>query len=510
MPKSKSPDIEAKVDGAPSDPGDASFDMHRRSPSQTEILGLDELLVPSSITNVRKPIAAIHAIPLKPGGQTLNSMRLFDALITMAQIDARKLSRDEIEAIRVDRRSPLITARIADLAQLAGIPGKNYNRIYEELQDLYSMDFAWNAVGEDNEVEFEMKAHFLASFGVGKGAKRGLVRFAFPPEVLAFILEPKYWATLSLQVMQGLKTATSYALWQKAWRYINTNAKMTAELPTATWIELIVGPSRYVVNEPNGTKTVLNYGDFKRRVLVDAIERINSVQALSHTLRLKESRSGNKVTRLRFIFEPKTVHRLDLPLTWSKDMIDVLKSIGFSDPEISTMSESTSREEVSDALVRLKDSTAKARAQGRPITSFKSYFNGILANVTAGSALGDIDHDQIEAQARQQDAERQAEERQKRQQEAFAQHQAKVFNETLFELPDAQRDALFNEFSETVEGKRAERLLKNGWTVRSAGALALLRSWMLATKPEQHRSLLPNPEDRAFDAWLLWRLDQAS
>ncbi len=492
------------------DDGDRDFDMRRRSTEQPSLFATEDLIIPDTLRSVRKAVSAIHAAPAKAEhNQSLNSRRLFDAFILVAQIDCRK--RDGlVERICKERVSPEFVTRVTDLARLAGIPGKNYVRIYEELDHLYEMDLKWNIVGEDADVQWEMRSHFLSSLGYGKGHRRGSIRFSIDPSILAILLEPSNWATLSLQAMKGLGTAASYALYQNAWRYVNTHAKVTAALPTATWIELLMGHSRYVVDEPGQDKRVVNYGDFKRRVLLDAINRVNETQALSYTLELKELRSGTRVSKLQFKFVPKKQASLGLPMTWPDDVLRVLGSIGFAAAEIEDLSQAHSYEVVAETLVRLKAAEDRLKTNGRSITSKKSYFNGILANIASGGTQDDLNDAKIEAEAKVQDAQRQAEARSERRKGEFAKHQAAVFTTKLFELPDAEREHLLKEFEATKAGANARRLIdKGGWQAKNTGALACLRTWLAEDRPSYLDQLYVNPEDKGFDAWLAWRLDNA-
>ena len=485
------------------------FSMRFRNVDQASLFPTEDLIIPDTLRHMRKAVAAIHAIPSDAKhAHTLNSARLFDACIHIAQIDFKKQDRGRIERLKTERSSPLFDARITDIAKLAGIPGKNYVRLYKELDNLYEMSFHWNAVGEDAQVEWKMKSHFLTSLGYGEGHKRGRIRFAIEPSVLQFVLEPSNWATLSLQALHGLGTAASYALFQNTWRYVNTHAKVTAPLPTATWIELLVGKSRYVVEDADGSKRVEGYGDFKRRVLLDAIRRVNEVPALSYTLELKESHSGNRVSRLQFKFIPKKSMGLDMPLSWPPELIQVLNSIGMDDKEIHDLSQSNSQEALTEALLRLKDSESRMKGLGKQIVSKKAYLHGILANIAAGVAESEIDHDRIESEAKQQEALRAADERKERTQRAFDKHQAEVFSGKLFELGNDDRLKLLSTFDATPEGERSRILTgKHGWSPKSVGALSILKGWVLKNEPDWAARLLPNPEDRSIEAWMAWKLD---
>lgn len=483
--------------------------MRQRPSEQPLLFPTSDLIIPDTLRSLRKAVSAIHATPAKAEhNQSLNNRRLFDACILLAQIDCRQ--REGLVDRIKQRYSPMFETRVTDLARLAGIQGKNYTRIYEELDQLYEMTLRWNVVGEDAEVQWEAKSHFLSHLGYGKGMKRGHIRFAIEPSILEIVLEPSNWATLSLQAMKGLGTAASYALYQNAWRYVNTHAKVTAALPTETWIELLIGHSRYVVNDPVRGKRVVNYGDFKRRVLLDAIRRVNDTAALGYTLELKELRSGTRVSKLQFKLVPKKQESLGLPMIWPDDVLRVLAAIGFTSAEIDDMSQAHSYEVVAEALVRLKAAEGRVRAEGGSITSKKAYFNGILANLASGGSEEDLNIESIEAEARAQEALQADQARQSRRKEEFAKHQAAAFSAHLFAMPDADRARLIDEFEATKAGVNARPLIaKGGWQPKNAGAIACLRSWLGEHQPAALDAFYPNPEDRNFDAWLAWRLDRA-
>lgn len=490
------------------DPEDRGFDMRRREPDQPSLFPTEDLIIPETIRSIRKAVSAIHATPLRPEhSQSLNSRRLFDACILVAQIDFRKRDKQMLERVRTERLSPMFETRVTDLARLAGIPGKNYERIYEELDQLFEMILRWNIVGEDSEVEWEMKSHFLSSLGYGRGHKRGLIRFSIDPSILGIVLEPSNWATLSLQAMEGLGTAAGYALYQNAWRYVNTHAKVTAVLPTATWVELLMGHSRYVVDDPEQGKRVVNYGDFKRRVLMDAVRRVNDIQALSYTLELKEYRSGTRVSKLQFKFIPKKQPSLGLPLTWPEDVLRVLERLDFTQSEIENLSQVHSYEEVADSILRLKAAENRLKAAGRPINSKKSYFNGILANIASGAVGDDLDHEKIEAESKAQEAQLAAELRHARLKKDFSKHVADVFSTKLYELDAVERDEIIRSFEASPSAAKAQLLIKNGWSAKSVGALSILRGWLATDRPEVLDRILTNPEEKSFDAWMAWRLD---
>lgn len=494
------------------DPGEDGFVTRRHSSdavqAQPSLFSTEDVIIPSTIKSMRKAVSAIHATPFKAEhNHTLHTRRLFDACILVAQLDFRKRDRQQVERMRAERVSPIFEVRITNLARLAEIPGKNYQRLREDLDRVYEMDLKWNMLGEGGKLEWSMKSHFLASLGIGEFDKAGLIRFTIDPSILEIVLEPRHWAVLSLQAMASLGTAASYALFQNCWRYIGTQAKVTAALPTETWIMLLLGHTRYVKEDPKTKKLTIQYGEFKRRCLTDAIARVNDVQALSYTLELKEILSGNRVSKLQFRFIPKKQESLGLPLTWPADGLQVLEQLGFSELEIGDMSQAHSYEEVAESIVRLKTSVARTRAAGKPITSRKAYFLGILSNVADGASDDELEHEKIEAEVQLREAERHAKERQDRAKEGFAKHQGGVFAVRLFELDSEFRASLFADFEASAEGQKHKLLLEKGWSPKNVGALSVFKAWLAEAHADTHGLLLCNPEDKSLEAWMAWRLD---
>lgn len=486
--------------------------LTRRNDSlaQPSLFPTEELIIPPGLMQMRKSVSAVYAVPLKVEHEhTLNTRRLFDACILIVQLDMKKRGRDEATRIVRERISPIFEVTSKVLTNLAGIPGKNLQRVYEAMERLFEMELAWNVLGDDDQVQWRWKAHLFSTLGIGQGPSAGRIRFSMDPEILRLFLEPSIWANLSLQVMQHLPTASAWALYQTCWRYITTEQKTTAALPVKTWIELLVGPSRYVKVGPDG-REIINYADFKRRTLLDAMERVNSVAALAYTLELKEYTSGKKVIKLQFRFIPKQQQSLSLPTLWTQELLDVLANIGFSDTEISELSQVYEREVVVDSLKRLAESEARRKAAGKPVVHRKEYLKGILANVAKGAG-DDADADeQLAVRVQAEQEQRLSEQRQERLKEAFAAHQATQFQSNLAQLPDVARRKLIGEFEAGEDGQKTKLLWQSkGWE-RNAPAMAVLRGWMQRSRPELLDLLLPSPQDRSFESWMAWRLDEAS
>lgn len=494
---------------APSSDGDF-LTRKNESLAQPSLFPTEELIIPPGLLQMRKSVSAVYAAPLKVEHEhTLNTRRLFDACILIVQLDMKKRGRDEAARIVRERISPVFEVTAKALTTLANIPGKNLQRVYEAMERLFEMELAWNLLGDDNQVAWRWKAHLFSTLGIGQGSSAGRIRFSMDPEILRLVMEPSIWANLSLRAMEHLPTASAYALYQATIRYVTTEQKVTAALPVKTWIELLVGPSRYVKTGPDG-KEVINYADFKRRTLLDAMERVNAVPALAYTLELKEYTSGKKVTKLQFRFIPKQQQSLNLPTLWTQELLDLLASIGFGDAEISELSQAYEREVVVDSLKRLAESESRRKAAGKPVVHRKEYLKGILANVAKGAGDDAEAEEQLAARVQAEHEQRLSEQRQARLKEAFAAHQAAQFQAGLVQLQEAARRKLIADFEASDEGRKTQLLWqRKGWD-RNAPAMAVLRGWMQHARPEMLDLLLPAPQDRSFESWMAWRLDETS
>lgn len=466
----------------------------------------DDLVLPDNVLRMRKAVAAIHAVPVKSSDSpSLNTRRIFDALILTAQMDIRRRGPEMMERIRGERVSPFFEVRITELVRLAGIKGKNYQRVYEELDEICDMKLQWNVVREDATVEWQMRAHFLSTYGRGKGAQAGLIRFSIDPAILEIVLDPANWANLSLNVLRGMPTAASYQLYQNVWRYIGTAQKVTAALPVETWIELILGPSRFVkTDDKTGKKTVVDYGDFKRRYLVDAIDRVNSTPALEHTIELKEFRSGNRVAKLQFKFHRKTQQRLELPMAWDDALVDRLRVMGFSPQEISEMSQAHTADRVTQALLALASARDRMEKAGEKMVTPKGYLEGILKRLPAGGASAGDGPQATEQEAEQQRLQQQQRREQERAQqlvEEFNQYHRECFYHAMVD-GDAtivqQCRAAFEASPQFATNRFV--IERFGW--ESTAVMGVLNNWLRANAPKLYEQLMPEPMEREFDAWL--------
>jgi Initiator Replication protein len=496
------------VGATPQVQSDSEFEVKSRL-NQPSLFPDEDFIIPDSLRTFRKSHSMIQSIALNRS-HTLNTRRLMDAASIIVQLECRKRGPEFIERIFKDRVSPMFETRVTELAALANIPGKNYVRLREDMRNLYEMDFAWNVMGDDGQIEWDARSHYLSYLAMGQGDKSSIIRFAMDPAILSLILEPKLWARFHLASKVGIGSSAAYALWQFAYRYLGNPSKVTAAIPVDTMIEMLVGPSKYVKRSDG--KVTVAYGEFKRRCLNDAIARVNDIPSLTHKLELKEIYSGKRVAKLQLKFVPKLQAALDLaPLAWPKEVIDLLTSIGYTAEDQSILAQAHSFIVIADSIERLAGAEQRIRARGDAVFSRKALFDTILDNVAKGAALAEITDEAITTEARVRESERIALERNERMESAFSAHQRRVFNTNFSDsMSPAARDVLISKFLKS-EGEKLSvlPLLSRGWSASNVGLMTIFRTWLQETDPESHNALLPAPEDRSIEAWKSWKLESS-
>ena len=490
------------------------YEVLRMNEPELGLFMPDELFVGQSLGNYRKPVAAIHSVPeRRDASLKLSARKLMEALPLAVQLDLRSRRKDEaqelVRKIREDRATPLFEIRTKELGRLAGLAVSNMDRIHELLAELVGFKFIWNVLGEDGQAEYESVAAFLIRRDKGVGARRGYTRFAFEPEILLWFLEPQMWAKLSWTVMSSLGghgngpgQEAAFGLYQNIWRYITTHAKLTPAHDTATWIDFILGPSRFVQVDANGKKTVVDYKDFKRRYLLPGLAILNAHPALNHTAECKEEFSGRRVARLRFHFHEKRQESFDIPLGWPPAALKQLEEIGFSEKDIVTLSQLYPYDQVAEALKRLPGAEQRTLAAGSRVYSRKAFFNGILVNVAKGEMQNAGEEAKIRRDAEKRQSEEDEAQRMRTLTEKFRTHQRGLILTALQGISEGERAALFEEHLAADPGARVLFKAANP----GAGYLSSFTNWVTKAKPELIDAWLVEPKDRTFQSWLAWRV----
>lgn len=137
----------------------------------------------------------------------------------------------------------------------------NVERIHDTLAELVGFTFIWNVLGEDNQVAYGKRLRLFLFGGIAaEGARRGYTRLRLSRRCFSGFFEPKDVGQFDVGGDRridrdgGLGQEAAFGLYQSTWRYIGTSAKLTPALDVHTWIDLIIGPSRFVQVNARGAR----------------------------------------------------------------------------------------------------------------------------------------------------------------------------------------------------------------------------------------------------------------
>lgn len=168
---------------------------------------------------------------------------------------------------------------LATLKKLSGIESTNNTQLKQALDGLVHAVVKFNILGKDNKEIWGVFA-LLA----GATIKNGIVEFGFAPQIHKTLLNPQIYTALDLNVIKGLDSKYSIAIYELARDYINVEIpKMTIE----TFRELMG------IEE----KQYKNSAHLKQKVIDPAVNEVTEKTEIAVTYDLL--RKGRKVTAIK-------------------------------------------------------------------------------------------------------------------------------------------------------------------------------------------------------------------
>ena len=178
------------------------------------------------------------------------------------------------------------TFEIKDFLNICGLTNKNYTQLKKIIKEL--ADKSWWML-DDKENEYVVR--WLDTVRIEKG--KGTIKLRFHREMMPFLIdlsaEETFITKYQLKYILPMSSAYSIRLYEILKSYSNRK----------NWFFDIDDIKRLL-----DCKHYKNYNDFKKRVLIPAIEEINKYTDIyvSH----EEHRDGRKVYKISFYFDEKT------------------------------------------------------------------------------------------------------------------------------------------------------------------------------------------------------------
>jgi plasmid replication initiation protein len=200
---------------------------------------------------------------------TAQQRKAFNALIYIA----RSILKDNPQTYK-------FTIDLATLKKLIGIESTTNNiQLKQALDGLTRTVIKFNILGKDNK-----KIWGVFALLAGATIENGIVEFGFAPQIHETLLNPRIYTALDLNIIKGLDSKYSIALYELARDYINV------EIP---------GMSIEIFRELMGIEEdqYKNSNDLKRYVIAPSVSEVSEKTEIDVTYNLL--RKGRKVTGIK-------------------------------------------------------------------------------------------------------------------------------------------------------------------------------------------------------------------
>ena len=202
------------------------------------------------------------------------------------------------------------------------------------------------------------------------------VSWAFPPEIMAMVVDPDRYAVWNLRVTSQLSTYCALALYEICARYRDNPSGVTSRKPCEWWIDALSGSA------PAEGKKRREWRKFKLEKINRAVEEISSETDLEIEL-VEHRKGGRAVEEIQFVVRKKQkVQQLTNSVTIDATLILHAERLGLGDKA----SEQLIRQ-YGEVLFKDKLDMLAARLQNptlTPVNNAFAWLSGVLKNAHLG------------------------------------------------------------------------------------------------------------------------------
>lgn len=237
----------------------------------------------ASLPALRKPNEVLVMIS-KDKGMTAVARKLYTVLLWEAQQQMRSLG-------RVPEATHLFEMPLRRALLLAGSSTESRTLAQGYLREMRKMAMTWEAPGTTNGPEWrDMALLSQAAFEMRHGER--LVQWAFPPDLIKALLDPKLWTLQDLPILARLESYGAIALYDICSRYKNNPSGVTNRASPAWWVSAL-----------SSSPKKREWRKVKNESVLAAIAEINEKSDIE--VELLEHRQGRAVTEVQFAVRKK-------------------------------------------------------------------------------------------------------------------------------------------------------------------------------------------------------------
>lgn len=312
-------------------------------------------------SELRKPHEMIVMLP-RSKRVTLTGRLLYNAMLHVSQ--------NRLQSLEVMPSADfMFEAPLPALLRTTGSSGEDRTAAKRYLREMRSLEVDWESTAPGDGVKWRGFS-MLAEVAIELRGGENWVSWAFPPTIMTALRDPTRWARIDLDVLAGLSTYASVALYEICARYRDNPGGVTSRKPTQWWIDALG-------HGPAGTDR-REWRKVKSEKVKPAIEEISRQTDLE--IELIEHKTGRMVTEVQFSVRRKRELRSRMRVAGPVDASLVLRaeSLGIREIKLDALVTEFGADLVREKLALLEQRAA--RNERDAINNAYAYLRASLRN----------------------------------------------------------------------------------------------------------------------------------
>ena len=186
---------------------------------------------------------------------------------------------------------------LKDIREYLGSSSNNTEFIKDTLDALKNYPIKWNVLDQSGNEDW-VTSSVIAEARV----KDGWVYYVYGPFLRERLASPEVYALLDLRIQQSFTTEHALKLWENCFRFVKVGS--TGDITLEKWKELLL--------QGDPVQSYPEFKDFKRYVLIPAIEQVNTISNIRITPHYIKEQAGRKIVAIRFDVEQANQSSLNL------------------------------------------------------------------------------------------------------------------------------------------------------------------------------------------------------
>lgn len=318
--------------------------------------------------NVIRPMGTLTMIP-KLGNLSLVGRKLFNTLIYSTQMQVWC----NMAVGRPLLATDTFTSPLDELAKLLEVDNTDVfcRNVKQTLEEIRACQMDMLSPSDSLEKITFHNMSLLSTAKIYSINRRAHISWAFPPEILAAIIEPDYYTTLKLSIIGKLKTYRGIAMYEICSRFKNNPSGATSWQTVDWWMDALQASKDENIQKRDWRKFKYKYLNPKNP---DLLEEINTNTDLDISLEEDGARPV-KLVRFRVSVKASALAEVKKYITpeFAASAIEIKVAEGLIDTLLSSGKNPDAIRHTFD-VIRLRLSDTKAD----PIINMNSYFRSVL------------------------------------------------------------------------------------------------------------------------------------